>query len=87
MSISSLASLCHPSSIASDAFYDTSCFQTFVAGVEETLKERLTEISAIAISRADVTVTNVLCDLALDALLHDSEPSISIAPFVLQSQN
>ncbi|MBD3883707.1 hypothetical protein IFO70_18245 [Phormidium tenue FACHB-886] len=83
MSISALASLCRQSSTAPDIFYDTSCFQTFVAGVEETLEERLTEISAIAISRADATVTNMLCDLALDALLHNPKPHISIASSIL----
>jgi len=68
--------------MALDAFYHTPCFQTFVAGIEATLEERLTEISAIAISRADVTVSNALCNLTLKALLHQSQNQISIASVI-----
>jgi hypothetical protein len=69
MPISSLASLCDQNSTKLNDFYHAPDFQTFVVCVEETLKERLIEISTIATSRADVTATSMLCDMTLSALL------------------
>ncbi|PSB21050.1 hypothetical protein C7B61_05835 [filamentous cyanobacterium CCP1] len=86
MSISSLASLCNQNSPSPYAFYQTSCFQAFVVGVEETLEERLTAIFAIATSRANADVTHALCDLAVDALLHVSKQKTTIASTILCKQ-
>lgn len=69
MSISVLASLCDQNSRLLNSFYHTSDFQAFVVEVEETLEERLTEISMIAMSRVSSNATDILCVLALNALL------------------
>jgi hypothetical protein len=74
MSISALASLYDHDSTEFNSFYHTSCFQAFVFEVEETLEERLeerlTEISVIAMSRVSSNAIDILCILALNALLN-----------------
>lgn len=70
MSISALASLCKHDSTKFNSFYHTSYFQAFVVEVEETLEERLTEISVVAMSRAGSNATDMLCVVALDSLLN-----------------
>jgi hypothetical protein len=69
MVISSLASLCHQNSLWLNSFYHTPYFQAFIVEVEARLEEKLIEITAIATSRVSPNGTDILCALAVDALL------------------